>query len=87
MIVLTIVRLSRTTTSVRTVEVHRARVFAKLGVRSRAELTAPALADLLALPNSRFALQFGDADLATQIAAGVGAPLTVPTLAPSTSAP
>ncbi|WP_424446683.1 DUF6049 family protein [Microbacterium sp. CH-015] len=44
------------------------------------------LADLLALPNSRFALQFGDADLATQIAAGVGAPLTVPTLAPYMSA-
>jgi len=39
------------------------------------------LADLLALPNSRFVLQFGDADLAAQIAAGLDAPLTVPTLA------
>lgn len=50
--------------------------------------TAPASAtewldDLLALPNSRFALQFGDADLATQFDAGLAAPLTVPTLAPS----
>ncbi|MFT3797862.1 DUF6049 family protein [Microbacterium sp.] len=49
--------------------------------------TAPAsaqqwLADLLALPNSRFALQFGDADLATQVAAGLTTPLTVPTLSP-----
>ena len=33
------------------------------------------LADLMSLPNTRFALQFGDADLATQIAAGLGAPL------------
>lgn len=41
------------------------------------------LADLLALPNSRFALQFGDADLAVQIAAGVDELLTVPTLAPA----
>lgn len=50
--------------------------------------TAPASAtewldDLLALPNSRFALQFGDADLATQLDAGLAAPLTVPTLTPS----
>jgi hypothetical protein len=30
---------------------------------------------LLALPNSRFALQFGDADLATQIQAGLAQPL------------
>jgi len=44
------------------------------------------LADLLALPNSRFALQFGDADLATQVAAGITAPLTVSTLAPYMSA-
>jgi len=40
------------------------------------------LDDLLALPNSRFALQFGDADLATQVAAGLDAPLAVSTLAP-----
>ena len=40
------------------------------------------LADLLALPNSRFALQFGDADLATQLGAGLGAPLTVASLTP-----
>ncbi|WP_425839275.1 DUF6049 family protein [Microbacterium sp. PA5] len=50
--------------------------------------TAPASAtewldDLLALRNSRFALQFGDADLATQFAAELAAPLTIPTLAPS----
>ncbi len=38
------------------------------------------LSDLLALPNSRFALQFGDADLATSLAAGAGAPVTVPSL-------
>ncbi len=41
------------------------------------------LDDLLALPNTRFALQFGDADLAAQYAAGVTEPLTVPTLAPA----
>ncbi|WP_454130917.1 DUF6049 family protein [Microbacterium lacticum] len=40
------------------------------------------LADLLQLPNSRFALQFGDADLAAQVAAGQSTPLTVSTLAP-----
>lgn len=40
------------------------------------------LADLLALPNSRFALQFGDADLATQITAGLPAPLSVSSLDP-----
>lgn len=34
------------------------------------------LDELLALPNSRFALQFGDADLASQIAAGLGRPLS-----------
>ncbi|MCT9819479.1 DUF6049 family protein [Microbacterium sp. W1N] len=44
--------------------------------------TAPAtatawLADLLALPNERFALQFGDADLATQLGAGLSTPLQV----------
>lgn len=38
------------------------------------------LADLLALPNPRFALQFGDADLATSLAAGTGAPVSVPSL-------
>jgi len=40
------------------------------------------LTDLLALPNSRFALQFGDADVATQLAAGLPSLLTVPTLDP-----
>ena len=44
------------------------------------------LEDLLALPNERFALQFGDADIASQIAAGTGEPLTVPTLSPYTVA-
>jgi len=44
------------------------------------------LEDLLALPNERFALQFGDADVASQIAAGTGEPLTVPTLSPYTVA-
>lgn len=38
------------------------------------------LADLLALPNERFALQFGDANLATQFGAGLGAPLGVTSL-------
>ncbi len=33
------------------------------------------LASLLALPNSRFALQYGDADVATQLAAGASSPL------------
>lgn len=37
---------------------------------------------LLALPNERFALQFGDADLATQVHAGLPAPLSPTTLAP-----
>ena len=37
---------------------------------------------LLTLPNSRFALQFGDADLATQIRAGVNPLLTPATLQP-----
>jgi len=49
--------------------------------------SAPATAvrwldDLMTLPNSRFALQFGDADLATQIGAGLSDPLTVATLDP-----
>ena len=44
------------------------------------------LDDLLALPNARFALQFGDADLATQVTAGLTAPLAVSTLAPYESA-
>jgi hypothetical protein len=49
--------------------------------------TAPASAidwldDLLALPNTRFALQFGDADLAVQRAADLDSPLTVATLSP-----
>ncbi|RLK52185.1 DUF6049 family protein [Microbacterium telephonicum] len=35
------------------------------------------LDELLSLPNERFALQFGDADLATQIGAGLTAPLSV----------
>ena len=39
-------------------------------------------ADLMALPNERFALQFGDADLAAQLASGLATPLTVSTLAP-----
>lgn len=38
------------------------------------------LRDLMELPNSRFALQFGDADIATEIGAGLSAPLTVSTL-------
>lgn len=44
------------------------------------------LDDLMALPNARFALQFGDADLATQIAAGLSTPLAVTTLTPYMSA-
>ena len=40
------------------------------------------LSDLMALPNTRFALQFGDADLAVQYAAGLEEPLTVSTLSP-----
>jgi hypothetical protein len=44
------------------------------------------LSDLMTLPNPRFALQFGDADLATQIAAGLGAPLTALPLDPYMSA-
>ncbi len=37
---------------------------------------------LLALPNDRFALQFGDADLATQVGAGVTTPLQMTSFAP-----
>jgi len=49
--------------------------------------TAPAsaqqwLAELLALPNSRFALQFGDADVSTQLAAGLPSLLSVSSLDP-----
>jgi hypothetical protein len=40
------------------------------------------LADLMSLPNSRFALQFGDADLAVQHAAGLDDLLQVTTLTP-----
>ncbi|MFT4213371.1 MAG: DUF6049 family protein [Microbacterium sp.] len=43
------------------------------------------LTDLLALPNSRFALQFGDADVATQIDAGLSDLLATPTLDPYVS--
>jgi len=41
------------------------------------------LDQLLTLPNTRFALQFGDADLATQVHAELSRPLRVTTLAPS----
>ncbi|WP_292835250.1 DUF6049 family protein [Microbacterium sp.] len=44
------------------------------------------LGELMSLPNTRFALQFGDADLATQFGAGLSAPLTVTTLDPAMSA-
>lgn len=44
------------------------------------------LEDLMTLPNARFALQFGDADLAAQVAAGLSTPLSVSTLAPYMSA-
>lgn len=40
------------------------------------------LTSLTALPNERFALQFGDADLATQVHAGLTAPLEPTTLEP-----
>ncbi|MFS0866003.1 DUF6049 family protein [Microbacterium sp. 179-B 1A2 NHS] len=40
------------------------------------------LDELLALPNDRFALQFGDADLAAQVGAGLRAPLEVDSFAP-----
>lgn len=46
------------------------------------ESAAQWLADLLALPHTRFALQFGDADLAVQVGAGLSAPLTVDDLTP-----
>jgi len=49
---------------------------------SAAPATAAAwLARLEALPNARFALQFGDADLATQVSAGLTAPLAPISLA------
>ncbi len=44
------------------------------------------LDDLMTAPNARFALQFGDADLAAQVEAGLEAPLTVTSLAPYMSA-
>lgn len=44
------------------------------------------LDDLMTAPNTRFALQFGDADLAAQVTAGLAAPLTVTSLAPYMSA-
>ena len=47
------------------------------------ESAASWLTDLLALPHTRFALQFGDADLATQYAAGLDEPLTVDDLTPA----
>ncbi|MDE0546306.1 DUF6049 family protein [Microbacterium sp. C7(2022)] len=40
------------------------------------------LDQLLALPNSRFALQFGDADVAVQLSAGLSRPLSPRSLAP-----
>ena len=43
------------------------------------------LARLEALPNERFLLQFGDADVAAQAAAGLSAPLTVPSFDPFTN--
>ena len=52
-----------------------------LGISAPASATQW-LADLMALPNERFALQFGDADLAAQLASGLVTPLTVTTLAP-----
>jgi len=41
------------------------------------------LDDLMALPHTRFALQFGDADIAVQYAAGLDEPLTVEDLTPA----
>ncbi|NHI15866.1 DUF6049 family protein [Microbacterium excoecariae] len=43
------------------------------------------LARLMALPNDRFALQFADADVATQVAAGLDAPLGVDDLSAYTA--
>ncbi len=40
------------------------------------------LDELLALPNDRFALQYGDADLAAQVGAGATSPLEVTSFAP-----
>ena len=49
--------------------------------------SAPATAEewldrLMALPNERFALQYGDADLAAQVGAGLDAPLQMTSFAP-----
>lgn len=52
-----------------------------LGSRAPASATSW-LTELTELPNERFALQFGDADLATQVHAGVPAPLQPTTLEP-----
>lgn len=52
-----------------------------LGSSAPASATAW-LTSLLTLPNERFALQFGDADLATQVHAGLTGPLEPMTLAP-----
>lgn len=48
-----------------------------LGDQAPATATAW-LRELLALPNTRFALSYGDADLAAQFGAGLGRPLTAP---------
>ncbi|WP_405374550.1 MULTISPECIES: DUF6049 family protein [unclassified Microbacterium] len=52
-----------------------------LGSSAPAEATAW-LDRLMGLPNKRFALQFGDADLSAQVAAGLEAPLTMTSFAP-----
>lgn len=52
-----------------------------LGSSAPASATAW-LTSLMTLPNERFALQFGDADLATQVHAGLSGPLEPMTLAP-----
>lgn len=52
-----------------------------LGSSAPASATAW-LTSLMGLPNERFALQFGDADLATQVHAGLPAPLQPTTLTP-----
>lgn len=55
-----------------------------LGSAAPASATAW-LARLEALPNERFALQFGDADVASQLAAGIDEPLQPTTLQPYVS--
>ena len=55
-----------------------------LGVNAPATATAW-LARLEALPNERFVLQFGDADVAAQAAAGMTAPFLVPSFDPFTN--